>query len=93
MLNKVSAAQLGPGKDVIKALIDSSTHALVGFFVWAIVENSSLLTDCSKWLNCVAAAVLAASVDVDHFLAAGSMNLKVSLHIDVTCFLSLSGCF
>ncbi|GFS22551.1 transmembrane protein 267 [Elysia marginata] len=66
---------------IVRAFIDSSTHALVGFFVWAMVENSSLLTDWSKWFNCVAAAVLAASVDLDHFLAAGSLSLKKALHL------------
>lgn len=67
---------------ILRALTDSSTHGLVGFFVWAFIENSPLFTDWSKWLNCTAAGVLASLVDVDHFLAAGSFNLKNALHLN-----------
>ncbi|KAK3758294.1 hypothetical protein RRG08_004116 [Elysia crispata] len=84
MLTKAALVNLHGTYSVpmLRAFVDSSTHAAVGFLVWAMVENASLLTDYSKWGNCIVAAVLAASVDVDHFLAAGSFRLEKALHLE-----------
>ncbi|CAL1543004.1 unnamed protein product [Lymnaea stagnalis] len=75
-------SDIGGYSHLVRALVDSLTHALVGALVWAFVENSALLNDWKKWLNCFFCAVLAASVDSDHFLAAGSLNLENALHLE-----------
>ncbi|RUS82604.1 hypothetical protein EGW08_009632 [Elysia chlorotica] len=67
---------------MLKAFVDSSTHALVGFLVWAMVENACLLVKYNKWLNCMVAAILAGIVDLDHFMAAGSFKLERALHLE-----------
>ncbi|GFN81798.1 chromosome 5 open reading frame 28 [Plakobranchus ocellatus] len=86
MLHKAAAGTLpGNGRtknhEMVRAFVDSSTHAIIGFLVWALVENPSILGDFRKWLNCFAAAALAASVDLDHFWAAGELNLKKAMHL------------
>lgn len=60
----------------LKALTDNLTHAAVGFVSWAIVVG----VECStkRLMEMTVCAMLAASVDVDHFITARSLSLSVS---------------
>ncbi len=61
----------------LRAVTDSATHGLVGASSWAAVmlrTNGS----ASPWAEVTLAGVLASSVDVDHFIAARSLDLKVN---------------
>lgn len=68
-----------PDNIFLRAVVDSSTHATIGGLSWAVVESDKLLMNYQSWMNCLACVFLSAIVDVDHFLAAGSLDIKVSL--------------
>ncbi|KAH9509911.1 hypothetical protein Btru_044599 [Bulinus truncatus] len=72
---------LQENSSVIRAITDSATHASIGALVWSIAENSAIWGNVRKCFNCLFCAILAAIVDVDHFIAAGSFNLKDALHL------------
>lgn len=59
-----------------RALADASTHGAVGAFSWAIVCFGQLYSDRPLFEVALSGA-LAVSVDVDHFIAAWSLSLKV----------------
>ena len=64
---------------LLRALADSLVHGLVGGITWAVVEGPDIWRGGSKpFLRCIAATILASAVDVDHFLAARSLNLQVT---------------
>ncbi|XP_055895670.1 transmembrane protein 267-like isoform X2 [Biomphalaria glabrata] len=67
--------------NILRAVTDSTTHASVGALVWAVAEGYEFLGEKKKWLNVLFCAFLAASVDLDHFMAAGSLDLKKALHL------------
>ena len=60
---------------LIRAMADSLTHGLVGGISWAVVTNVQL--DRQRVLEWIVCMGLAMSVDVDHFVAAKSLQLKV----------------
>ncbi|XP_046556075.1 transmembrane protein 267-like [Haliotis rubra] len=62
-----------------RAGIDSATHGLIALWSWALVENVNF--DRYKLLNCLLCAVLAVSVDLDHFYAAGSFDIKTAVSL------------
>ncbi|XP_046549568.1 transmembrane protein 267-like [Haliotis rubra] len=62
-----------------RAGIDSATHGLIALWSWALVENVNF--DRYKLLNCLLCAVLAVSVDLDHFYAARSLNIKAAVSL------------
>ena len=63
----------------LRAIGDSLTHGIVGAFSWtAVVMATESLRSASKWIEILLAGILASSIDVDHFVAAKSMNLKVN---------------
>lgn len=64
---------------VLRAFVDSSTHAVIGGLCWALVESDRLLVNFQSWINCISCMFLAAIVDVDHFISAGSLDLQVIL--------------
>ena len=59
-----------------QALADSATHGAVGMMSWAVVVMPGLSP--ARWTQCVLCGVLASVLDVDHFLQARSLQLKVS---------------
>ncbi|XP_071098547.1 transmembrane protein 267-like [Haliotis cracherodii] len=63
----------------VRAGIDSATHGLIALWCWALVENVNF--DRYKLLNCLLCAVLAVGVDLDHFYAAKSLNIKAALSL------------
>ncbi|XP_067653796.1 transmembrane protein 267-like [Haliotis asinina] len=62
-----------------RAGIDSATHGLIALWSWALVENVNF--DRYKILNCLLCAVLAVGVDLDHFYAARSLNIKAAVNL------------
>ena len=57
----------------------SATHACVGLLSWllTIYQTSILSTIRANWVELVVATLLAAVIDVDHFIEARSFSLKV----------------
>ncbi|XP_059177851.1 transmembrane protein 267-like [Physella acuta] len=69
-------------KHFICALLDSCTHAVVGGLIWTIVSvGSEMFTKCKICLQCIWCSLLAASVDIDHFLVARTLDLKEATQI------------
>ncbi|KAH3875484.1 transmembrane protein 267-like isoform X1 [Dreissena polymorpha] len=63
----------------VVAVCDSVTHGLIGGISWAILTNATLCR--SDMFQCLVAMMLSMMVDVDHFLAAGSLSLKAALSL------------
>ena len=64
----------------LRALGDSITHGIVGALSWAaVIMVAENLRSGPKWTEILLAGVMASSVDFDHFIAAKSLNLKVTL--------------
>lgn len=80
-ITTISSMDQIENKHIILALIDSSTHAVVGGLVWTVVSlGSEIFTKWKICLQCIWCSLLAASVDIDHFLVARTMDLKVKLY-------------
>lgn len=63
----------------LRALGDSITHGIVGAFSWAtVIMVAENLRTAPKWTEILLAGVMASSIDIDHFIAAKSLNLKVN---------------
>lgn len=65
--------------EVIRALSDNFTHATVGGLTWSLIlilSKKSIFNNISSVVLCF---LIASFVDVDHFLAAGSWKLHVSI--------------
>ncbi|XP_060085726.1 transmembrane protein 267-like [Ylistrum balloti] len=63
----------------LRIFLDSVTHGLVGFFSWAIVIELRPLTSghfIGALIQCIVCMGLSMVVDVDHVLAAGTLNLQ-----------------
>ena len=60
---------------LLRALTDSLTHGLVGGVSWAAVTDVSL--NGQQVAECFFCMGLAMAVDLDHFIAAKSLHLKV----------------
>ena len=58
-----------------RAMADSATHGAVGVMSWAVVVMPGLSP--ARWMHCALCGVLASIIDVDHFLQARSLQLKV----------------
>ena len=61
-----------------RALADSGTHAAVAALCWAIVTSS-----CSCWGQLLLSGVLSSAIDVDHFILARSLHLKVCKQCEI----------
>ncbi len=59
----------------LRAVIDNTTHGMIAFWSWALVENYNF--DKYKFVNCVICAAISMGVDLDHFVAAKSFTIKV----------------
>lgn len=73
-------------KHAVKAICDNSTHFLIGGISWLIVcINTSFLQNHTQCLlEILLCAFIAAVIDVDHFISAKSLSLKVL--DNVVCF-------
>jgi hypothetical protein len=72
----LSAAQFSPIMVMwMRAAVDNFTHAAIAGIVWSIVvyPNMSLLID-----EILFATFVGSFIDVDHFIAACSLDIKVS---------------
>lgn len=74
---------------LVKAVSDSATHACVGLLSWllTIYQTSILSTIRANWTELVVATFLAAVIDVDHFIEAGSFSLKAAVSLPRRPFL------
>ena len=64
------------GVAIYKAITDSLTHGLVGLVGWTVVTGAS--TTLGLLMEVCCCGVLAAVIDVDHFIAARSFHLEVN---------------
>ncbi|XP_041460403.1 transmembrane protein 267-like [Lytechinus variegatus] len=69
-----------------RALVDNGTHGLVGLLSWAIVINPTLLPFGALLENeflweIILCGILSSLVDLDHFAAAGTLNLQKTLSL------------
>lgn len=62
--------------DWLRALSDNTVHGVVGLWSWAIVIGLRKKSDFSEVLL---AGFLSSVIDMDHFIASGSLSLKVSI--------------
>ena len=61
---------------IVKAIIDNLGHGLVAAFLWLVVVDYQLyIKNCLQVLLCCG---LAMAIDIDHFIQARSLSLKVS---------------
>jgi len=76
-----SLPALQPSKwALVRALSDNATHGVVGGLSWWIVFGIQwpLGTAASRLNQSLWCAFLASALDLDHFVAAGSINIHVS---------------
>ena len=59
-----------------RAAFDNAIHGLIAGLAWLIVICDSLLL--STTAQVLACAAIASAIDIDHFIAAGSLSLRVS---------------
>ena len=68
---------------LVKAVSDNITHGLVGFLSWFIiiynVQGSFLSNIKSNWKGLLASGLISCIIDIDHFILAHSLHLKVIL--------------
>jgi hypothetical protein len=66
--------------DLARAFVDNLTHGAVGFFSSLIVVNEfhDQITSASRLLLVATCTLMSSFIDVDHFLAARSLSLRVS---------------
>ncbi|CAH1801409.1 unnamed protein product [Owenia fusiformis] len=63
-----------------KALADSATHGAIGALSWAVCVDLDFRNNY-KVLECILAGFLSCAIDLDHFIAAGSFQLKDALSL------------
>ena len=68
------------GVMIMRALLDNGTHCLIGFLAWLAIDSGGLSR--SGLQSALLCGLIASLVDVDHFVQARSLSLKVN------CFLS-----
>ena len=68
-----------PDSISIKSDNYSVTHASIGFLSWLVtIFQGSLLTSVrAHWTELVVATLLSSVIDLDHFIEAKSLSLKV----------------
>lgn len=65
----------------VRALNDSLRHAIVGVSTWAAVQALSKWASPHPVRDLFLAAVMSSAVDLDHFIAAGSLSLAKATHL------------
>lgn len=61
-----------------RAIVDNSTHGLIGFFSALIVLIDQLDGETEKLYLAVVCMMMSSLIDIDHFIAAKSVKLAVS---------------
>jgi len=61
---------------IFKCLMDSGTHFALAALSWIFMDNTAL-TKKKEMLLPLLCGVLSSLIDLDHFIAAGSLNLEV----------------
>ena len=64
--------------NVLRAFVDASTHGTVGLLSWGVVVSQQIYST-RHILEMIIAGFMAGVIDLDHFLAAGSLRLHVSI--------------
>ena len=59
---------------LVPALVDNSAHGVIAFISWCVVSEVRARKDFADGAVC---ALIACALDVDHFIAARSLQLKV----------------
>ena len=82
---------------LVKAVSDNTTHGFVGFLSWFIiiynVQGSFLSNIKSNWKGLLASGLISCFIDIDHFIVAHSLNLKVILKFSMGHLTNIfSGC-
>lgn len=65
--------------DLAAAICDNLTHAIVGLFVWASVVLGKSSIGSAHYLQILACGLISSIIDLDHFIAARSLSLKVCM--------------
>lgn len=70
-------------ENVHKAIIDNSTHGLIGFISWLIViiATKRKMSLSKRLLEAGLCGFVASIIDVDHFLYARSYRLEAAVHL------------
>lgn len=61
---------------ILRALVDNMAHGVIAFVSWCVVSEVLTRKDLADG---VLSAFIACALDVDHFIAARSFNLQVSV--------------
>ena len=69
--------RLTANSTIILCFMDSLSHGVIAAYAWLLSINFEFTP--GNIANSIKCAMIACSVDVDHFLAAGSWRLKVGL--------------
>lgn len=80
-----------------KALCDNGTHAIVAAFSWMIVCVWSRYKNVNQlFIESLTCGIIGSAIDLDHFLAARSTNLKVfsiCILYSGNCTIKFLGCY
>ncbi|XP_066999453.2 uncharacterized protein [Anabrus simplex] len=60
----------------LKALVDNVTHCVIGLITWVIAILGSERIGISHCFEVLLCGIFSSMIDVDHFIAAGSLKLK-----------------
>ncbi|KAK9884916.1 hypothetical protein WA026_009153 [Henosepilachna vigintioctopunctata] len=79
-------------KHAFKAIVDNSTHFLIGGISWLIVciNTTFVLNHSGCLFQILLCGVIASIIDVDHFLSAKSLSLKDATNLKERPFLHCS---
>ena len=58
----------------LRAFFDNFTHGIIAFISWCILSEIRTRKDV---IDAISSGIIACSLDVDHFVAAKSLNLQV----------------
>ncbi|XP_077997062.1 transmembrane protein 267-like [Glandiceps talaboti] len=64
---------------VLRVFIDNSAHGLLAFLCWGIATQLRTTDDVFHAILC---GILSCGLDIDHFIASGSLSLKAALSLD-----------
>ncbi|KAL0275385.1 UNVERIFIED_CONTAM: hypothetical protein PYX00_003244 [Menopon gallinae] len=67
--------------DLAAAVCDNITHAIVGVFVWLSVILGRSPIGPTNYIEIVTCGLISSFIDLDHFMAARSFNLKDAVNL------------
>lgn len=62
-----------PRAHLLRAMADNIGHAFIAMFIWCVVRDYS----CSRVLEVITCGMFASFIDIDHFIMARSLDIKV----------------